>query len=604
VTTRVRLLGRPLIEDAGQSPVQPPVQAAVQPRGHKSWAVLARLAMAERPLTRRELAEELFAEADDPLGALRWSLADVRRSLGRPDTLRGDPLRLSREDLWVDVWELEDGCLVAADVGGLLLEGIDLAGSPGFDTWLMLARSRVAARSLEELRCQALDAMTAGAHDEAVAVAGRAAALDPLDEPAQELFVRALVAAGRRAQASVHVARSLARFSKEGLVPSESLRSAATATSPRPLSGRSAQLVAGSLLRAGTAALAAGAAGAGIDTLRRAADEACRADAARLEAEVLTALGGALVHAVRGEDGEGTVVLHRALAVARDAGATDLAAEILRELAFVDVQAGRHASATRNLLAASAQAEKLGDEAVTAGILAIKGMNEADRGRHTAATATLARSARTAERAGSARQQAWSVGVMARSLLLSGRLDQARAAAEASIRAASREEWTAYLPWPQSLRAHVLGEQGDLSGAAEDAEVAFTLACEIGDPCWEGMAARALGVIALRQGEHDEARTWLTDARLRCDRVSDRYVWVSAYIGLADLHLAAQDGREAATAAAARLYDDAVRGDLPEFLAWALTYQAELGDRTRVPLARAAVEGVENPALQARVLAL
>jgi len=47
-----------------------------------------------------------------------------------------------------------------------------------------------------------------------------------------------------------------------------------------------------------------------------------------------------------------------------------------------------------------------------------------------------------------------------------------------------------------------------------------------------------------------------------------------------------------------------VRSDLPEFLAWALVYQAESGDRAKVPLARSAADGIANPDLQARVRAL
>jgi hypothetical protein len=48
----------------------------------------------------------------------------------------------------------------------------------------------------------------------------------------------------------------------------------------------------------------------------------------------------------------------------------------------------------------------------------------------------------------------------------------------------------------------------------------------------------------------------------------------------------------------------AARSDLPEFLAWALIYQAESGDRAKIPLARTAAEGVTSPRLQARVQAL
>ena len=47
-----------------------------------------------------------------------------------------------------------------------------------------------------------------------------------------------------------------------------------------------------------------------------------------------------------------------------------------------------------------------------------------------------------------------------------------------------------------------------------------------------------------------------------------------------------------------------MRSDLPEFLAWALVYQAESGDYARAPLARSAAGGIANPVLQTRVQAL
>jgi ATP/maltotriose-dependent transcriptional regulator MalT len=162
-------------------------------------------------------------------------------------------------------------------------------------------------------------------------------------------------------------------------------------------------------------------------------------------------------------------------------------------------------------------------------------MNEADRGRHTTAAALLTESAQTAQRAGRTRQQAWSLGILARSLLLSGQAQQARAAADASIALAHRERWNAFLPWSQVMRAQAMAAADDWDAASREAETAFALACELGDPCWEGMAGCALGLISLHAGDHATSQNWITDARRRCDRVSDRYVWVSAYIGLANL---------------------------------------------------------------------
>jgi DNA-binding SARP family transcriptional activator len=594
VTRRARLLGSPRIEDNGQ-PCPPP-------RGLKSWAVLARVALAERPVGRRELAGELFGEADDPLGALRWSLADMRRSLGLPSLLCGDPLSLAPGELWVDARALEDGSLPVEDIGGGLLEGIELRNCPGFDTWLLLARLNCAARGREELRRRALSLLAAGEAGAAMAAAGRAAGLDPLDEGAQELFLRVLVAAGRGGLASAHLAACEALFAREGLVSSPALRSAARDPGLAPRPRMRAGVVAASLLRAGTAALDGGAVDAGVETLRRAAAEAGRAADPAIQAEVLGALGGALVHAVRGSDGEGAVVLHRALLAARTAGRSALVADILRELAFVDVQAGRHTSADRALREASQHA--CGDPGLLAGILAIQGMNQADRGRHSEAAESLTRAAGLAREAGRVRQEAWSQGVLARSLLLAGQVQPAREAAERSTAVALSERWNAFLPWPQVLHAQCLAEAGRWDEASEDAEHAFALACELGDPCWEGMAARALGLLALHAGDLGAAQVWLADARRRCDRVPDRYVWVSAYIGLAELETAARANIDLVAPAAARLYEHAVLGDLPEFLAWALVYQAESGDHAKAPLARRAAAGIVNPVLQARVQAL
>src|SRR5580692_10086081 len=145
MTRRVRLLGSPRIEEDGQS--------CPAPRGVKSWAVLARVALAERPVGRRELARELFGEADDPLGALRWSLADLRRSFRLPSLLCGDPLSLSPGELWVEVRALE------------------LRNCPGFDTWLLLARLDCAARCRQELRRRALSLLATGETEAAMAAA-------------------------------------------------------------------------------------------------------------------------------------------------------------------------------------------------------------------------------------------------------------------------------------------------------------------------------------------------------------------------------------------------------------------------------------------------
>jgi tetratricopeptide (TPR) repeat protein len=594
MTVRVRLLGRPRVE-VGEGQPRP------QPRGQKSWALLARAALTERAPSRAELSAELFSAADDPLAALRWSLADLRRALGLPGLLRGDPLTVPRGDLWLDVWALEDATLPDSDLGGVLLAGIDLRDAANFDMWLLIARSRCAVRTLEELRGRALQQLAAGSTAAAIRLAETAVGLDPLNESAHELLLRALVADGQSGLAQAHLAACEGTFAAEGLVVSPALRAAAQDRMGRPAAGVRAAVVAASLLQAGTAALDAGAADGGIETLRRAADDAARSGDPGLEAEVLRALGSALVHAVRGFDGEGAVVLHRALPAARAANHPAVAADILRELAFIDVQAGRHVSASRALREAKRESAGVDDRQLDAAILAVEGMNEADRGRHGVATALLTKSAALAVEADRPRQRVWSLGVLSRSLLLSGQLDQAHAAAESSLSGAQSQRWNAFVPWPQALRAECLAVADRWEEARDDAERAFALGCELGDPCWEGMAGRALSLVASHDGDHATAWSWILDARRRCDRVTDRYVWVSCYIGLAQLELADRMDRGLVPGLATRLYDDATRADLPEFAAWALVFQAPPGESAAIRMAQAAARDVDNPALHARL---
>jgi hypothetical protein len=86
--------------------------------------------------------------------------------------------------------------------------------------------------------------------------------------------------------------------------------------------------------------------------------------------------------------------------------------------------------------------------------------------------------------------------------------------------------------------------------------------------------------------------------------VTDRYVLVSGFVGLAQLEITASRQPELVAPLARRLYTEALRADLPEFIAWALVYQAEAGDEASRPLARTVAAQVASPALRARAEAL
>jgi DNA-binding SARP family transcriptional activator len=593
VALTIRLLGPPAIErDSGPAP---------PPRGRKAWALLAYLLLADRPPGRRHLAELLFADADDPLGALRWTLAELRRALGAPGLFGGDPVATALGpgldvDLHAVTAEPADPAPLL-ELGGELLEGIGIAASPAFESWLVVERHRLAAAVEARLREAALSLLAAGRPEAAVAYAARVVARNPLEEGNHELLVRSLAAAGDRAAALRQVAVCEDTLRRElGIEPSAALRDAAAtpAGSPvrLPVGGRAAVA---SQLEAGRAAIAAGAVQAGIDCLRRAcADAAACADPA-LQGQALAALGGALVHAVRGRDEEGAAVLHEALRLATGAGDRTTAVTAHREPGFVEVMAGRRQTAEAWLAKASALAETDDQLAAIAGV---RGMNASDMGDYPTALQHLQWSVERARRAANHRQQAWSLANLARAHLLRDERSQAAAALADSIELVREQRWMAFLPWPQALKGELELRAGHLDAAGDELEHAWALSCQLGDPCWEGMAARGLGLLQATRGDHATATAWLTEAHSRCNRVTDRYQWVSAYV-LDASAAAALDRHD--QAGARRLVDAlaslAARGGMRELVVRAHLHRSRLGDPTALASARLLAAGIDNPAL-------
>ena len=192
-TLVVQLLGRPRIEVDGEP--------GYRYRSRKSWALLAFLLLAERPPTRSQLSSLLFAEADDPLGALRWSLAEIRRALGPATVLDGDPVRIELPvGTTVDVDVLVRGHWSAAvqlpGLGDDLLDGLAIAHAGAFESWLLSERRRLAAATESILHEAALGLLARGDLDPARELAVRAAVMSPLDENHQALLIRLYRLAG------------------------------------------------------------------------------------------------------------------------------------------------------------------------------------------------------------------------------------------------------------------------------------------------------------------------------------------------------------------------------------------------------------------------
>jgi DNA-binding SARP family transcriptional activator len=580
----IRLLGRPTIERDDQ-----PVRS---PRGRKAWALLAYVLLAERPPSRRTVAELLFRDADDPLGALRWTLAELRRALGLPDSFSGDPVLSNLgPDVTVDIEDPE------TTSEGELLDGVELPSSLEFESWLLVARHRVSAAQEARVREIAVGLLATGHAGDAVAYASRAVARNPYEEGNHELLVRCLAAAGDRAAARRQVAVCEDLFRRElGTRPSPALREAADIPtgSPMalPLGGRAA---AASQLDAGRAAIVAGAVDAGLQSLRRAVVEAERSGDTALHGRALTALGSALIHAARGRDEEGSVVLHEAIAVTTAAGDRATAVTAHRELGFVEVQAGRRTTADAWLGKAHAMAET--DEEIGA-ILAVRGQNASDRGDYPGAFDFLREGLERSERSDDRRQQAWTLSMVGRAHLLRAEHSQAAVAVARSLELIREQRWMALLPWSQTLQAELDLIAGDVDRAANGLEQAWVLGCQLNDPCWEGMAARGLGLLQAHQGDQAAAVRWLGEAATRSSRVSDRYQWVFGHVLDASAGAAIDQGdEERGRALVTALGSLAARCDMRELVARAHLHRGRLGDTSAVASARLLAADIDNPAL-------
>ncbi|MFC0624296.1 AfsR/SARP family transcriptional regulator [Kribbella deserti] len=604
----IRLLGPPAIERDGQV-LRPP-------RGRKAWALLAYLLLADRSPSRRHLAELLFADAEDPLGALRWTLAELRRALGAPGVLGGDPVSTDfGPDLIVDVvLAMQEGAdLLAAR--GELLEGLELPSSLEFESWLLVERHRVSSRIEARLHQKAVALLAAGRAGEAVTYASRAVAYNPLEEGHHELLVRSLALTGDRPAAlkQVAVCQDLLRV-EVGIEASLALTEAASALAVRTptgvstgsdRSGTSKLHMPGPLasgrgsavgqLEAGRAAIAAGAADAGVECLRRAVSEAARCQDVALQARALAALGGALVHSVRGRDEEGALVLHEAIDLATSAGDDGVLVTAYRLLGFVEVQAGRRRTADSWLAKAQAVART---DAELAAVQGVRGMNASDRADYPAAFRHLEDSVDRAAAAGDSRQQSWSLSILGRAHLLRGERSQAAVALDRSIELAHEQRWIAFLPWPQTLRAEIDLYDGRLDAAADQLEQAWVMACQLGDPCWEGMVARALGLFSTLRADHPAAVEWFAEAATRSNRGPDRYQWIHAHV-LDTMIATALDRGEPDRAAplVTRLGALAARCDMRELVVRAHLHRHRLGDQPALRAARLLAVDIDNPVI-------
>ena len=569
---RIRLIGKPGFERDGQ-----PIPG---PRGHKAWAVLGRLVRSSEPVSRQVLVDELFSDADDPMGALRWSLAELRRRTGLADAFGGNPVSIALgNEVTADVSDVAGGAVADDIPEGHFLEGIEVKGSPGFESWLLIERQRVDGEVLSALRQATLRALSGRQFDRAITLASAMVRRAPFKEGPHVLLVKSLASSGDADAAIRQADASEAMFLAElSVTATSAIRAAARPAIAAPIPGVSARASAVSLCEAGLAAVSAGAADAGIECLRGASAAAETSGDKELLARCLTELGTALVHSIRGYDDEGAVILATAVDLATAAGAELIAAKALSELAYIDVLAGRRASAAEYLRAAGELATA--DQPLVAALAGFEAMNLSDWGRLEPSAERFIAAVELSRSAGAVRRESWNLGLGARTLYILGRLDEAVEWASLSCELAGRERWTAFRPWPEAWLAHArLASGEDPSVVREAAEATFALARQLQDPCWEGLAAKTIGLTHLAEGNHETALDWMKNAGTLCRRVTDSYTWMEVEIFLAEAQAALDFGdTDRAEAVTRRAVAGAAKGSMDDLLDRALRLLPQLPD--------------------------
>jgi len=500
---RIRLLGRPVL-DSDEQPMRL--------EGRKTWALLAYVLLQPRAPTRRELVDRLWSDADDPLGAARWALSQVRKALTPSAEIVERDGRLAfepRAHVTVDARDLLDGRWDASGVEDLvrgpLLEGMEFGETPDFARWLDVQRVRVASASGEALRSAAtLLARTDG--DRALALAERGLVEQPYDEELHQLIVEIHVLRGDRPRAQAYVDRVRKRYRDDlglDLPPSVArpltrTMQPATQTIVRPeLRGRA-------LLQLATGRGATGDFAGATDIARRVAADAVGVGDHSLELDALLLEVHVSTTGSYGDPRESLGLLQRAMALADSLGDRGRLSDVECERGRLLWLEGRYGAADAALRRALAIAAELGDEDRAGWAKTALAVVLASRGEYDVAEDNI-RDA-VAFYGGIP----YPLAVLARVLRLTGRIREARLTADRAIDEATAQRT---LP-PLSFALIEAGEariaDGDLEGAAERFARALAIARETGDPDWQGLALRGLASI-----EHRRGRPQIAIERLR-----------------------------------------------------------------------------------------
>jgi DNA-binding SARP family transcriptional activator/tetratricopeptide (TPR) repeat protein len=216
VVIEVSLLGPPRVERAG---------TLVGFDTRKAMALLAHLALADRPRPRDALADLLWPDTDieHARGALRRTLSTLRTAIGPEclETTRDHVHLVKSQGLYVDVDRFRDlvteGDLETA-VGlfrGEFLEGFGLRDAPDFEDWARNQADTLRRELTGALARLATGLEVDGNYSAALVHVRRWLSLDPLHEPAHRALIRLYALTGDRAAALVQYRQCVRTLSRE-----------------------------------------------------------------------------------------------------------------------------------------------------------------------------------------------------------------------------------------------------------------------------------------------------------------------------------------------------------------------------------------------------
>jgi pimeloyl-ACP methyl ester carboxylesterase/DNA-binding SARP family transcriptional activator len=221
------------------------------PPSQKTRALLAYLAVTRRPHPRERLCRMFWDVADDPRGALRWSLSKLRvlddegapRIRADRRTVAFEPAGATIDALLVRE-ETAPGLeglpverlrgLIAIFRGGFL-DGLELPEFDEYQAWRVAEREQF--RHLHLRLLHALVARLEASPEEAVGPARELVRLAPDHESGRATLIRLLAAAGRREEAEEHYNLGCRQIEKSGANRGElqrAWRQATAGPAPRP----------------------------------------------------------------------------------------------------------------------------------------------------------------------------------------------------------------------------------------------------------------------------------------------------------------------------------------------------------------------------------